>query len=325
MWWSKNRLENAFSMFEALKKLTRQIKFDVIEMPECGAEGLFVNHFLNENTFIRFHSPAELIMPFYDVSKPDTRLCSLIEKAAVSKKSHLISCSAFLANEMIQTLKINRPVKVIPNGIDLELFDASEKTNIRKKFNISDTNPMIFFSGRMEKRKGIHLCKEIIETVLKKHEVSFVFAGQDLFGYMQNQLLPYLESKSLKGSIHYLGKLSHTDIRSCLAQTDIFLLPSLWENCPYSCLEAMAAGKAVVCSDHGGMSEIINDQQNGLLASNNDPAAYIKALELFIENDDLRNKTGTAARITIEKNYNDTLIAKLSVDYYQACLRNHEF
>ena len=324
LWWTKNRLENALSMFYALKKLKQQNRFDVIEMPECGAEGFFINHLIKENTFIKFHSPAELIMPFYNVSKVDTALCSFIEKASITRKNHLYSCSGFLADEAMQKLGMPSPVEVIPNGIDLELFDSSEKGNIRKKYNIPENNLMIFFSGRMEKRKGIHLCKEIATKILEKYDISFVFAGQDLFGYMKKTLLPYLESKNLKGSVHYLGKLDQTDIRSCLYQTDIFILPSLWENCPYSCLEAMAAGKAVVSSDQGGMPELIRHNENGLLACNKSPESYISALELLINNDDIRMKLGNAARKTIEESYKDTCIAELSVNYYRKCIESSQ-
>ncbi|MBC7791202.1 MAG: glycosyltransferase, partial [Anaerolineae bacterium] len=67
LWWTKNRLENALSMYRALRPLLRKHQFDVLEMPECGAEGALVNHLLDVRTVVRFHSPSRLIMPFYDV------------------------------------------------------------------------------------------------------------------------------------------------------------------------------------------------------------------------------------------------------------------
>jgi glycogen(starch) synthase len=181
---------------------------------------------------------------------------------------------------------------------------------------------MILFSGRMETRKGIHLCKEIVGSILERFEVAFVFAGQDLFNYMAETLLPYLKAKRLKGSVHYLGKLDLADVRSCVAQTDIFLLPSLWENCPYSCLEAMAAGRAIVSSDQGGMPELIRDGQNGLLARSGDPVSYIACLERLIGDGLLRERLGTAARRTIERSHTDVHIARLSTEYYLECLNN---
>jgi glycogen(starch) synthase len=322
LWWTKNRLENALSMYRCLKELRREHHYDLIEMPECGAEGLLVNHLMRGKTLVKFHSPARLIMRYYDVPRADTACCSFLEGFGMRGADALSSCSGFLAEEARDKLGIQRPIRVIPNGIDLELFDMEEHIDFREKFGLPRDRLMILFSGRMETRKGIHLCKEIAGSILERFEVAFVFAGQDLFNYMADTLLPYLKAKKLKGSIHYLGKLDLADVRSCVAQTDIFLLPSLWENCPYSCLEAMAAGRAIVSSDQGGMPELIRDGQNGLLARCGDPASYIACLERLIENGLLRERLGTAARRTIERSHTDVHIAQLSTEYYLECLNN---
>jgi glycosyltransferase involved in cell wall biosynthesis len=172
----------------------------------------------------------------------------------------------------------------------------------------------------MERRKGIHLCKDIVSSILERFAVSFVFAGQDLFNYMADTLLPYWGAKRFKGTVHYLGKLDLATVRSCLRQADIFLIPSLWENCPYSCLEAMAAGRAIVSSDQGGMSELIRDGENGLLACNGDAASYINCLERLIEDKALRERLGSSARRTVETSYSDVDIARKSTDYYLECV-----
>ncbi len=318
-WWSKNRLENAISMHGGLRQLMRDNDYDLVEMPECGAEGMFINHLVRAPTLIKFHSPSRLIMPFYDVQKFDISLCSWLEQVAIRGASALSSCSKFLADEARDKLRLRRPIEVIPNGIDVELFDAHEEVDCRTKFGIPADRPMIFFSGRMERRKGIHLCKDIVASILQRHEAAFVFAGQDLFNYMSETLLPYWQSLDLKGSTHYLGKLDLTDVRSCLRQADIFLLPSLWENCPYSCLEAMAARCAIVGADQGGVPELIRDGENGLLARSDDPASFVAALERLLEDEALRARLGSAARQTIEQSFTDVQIAARSVDYYCAC------
>lgn len=228
LYWTRNRLENGISMFRALMILKRQNKYDVIEMPECGAEGLLINNLMRATTVIRLHSPARLIMPYYDLRPADITFCSFLEELAMRRAGAFSSCSQFLASEAQSRLEIQQPIRVIPNGIDLALFDNVERVDVRQKYDLPADKPMIFFSGRMENRKGIHLCKEIVTSILERYEVAFVFAGQDLFNYMSDTILPYLETKKLKGSIHYLGKLDLTDVRSCLSEADIFFLPSVW-------------------------------------------------------------------------------------------------
>jgi len=316
LWWTKNRLENALSMYRGLQALTRQHHYDLVEMPECGAEGLLINHLTPVRTLIKFHSPARLIMRYYDVLRADITLCSFVEQLGIHGARAFSSCSRFLAAEVRDKLGIRRPIRVLPNGIDLDLFDATEPVNFRRQFDLPRERQMIFFSGRMEPRKGIHLCKDIATSILERYEVAFVFAGQDLFNFMSEVLLPHLKTKKLRGSVHYLGKLDLTAVRSALHQADIFLLPSLWENCPYSCLEAMAAGCAIVSSDQGGMPEIIQNGRNGLLAQNKDAAAFIRSLEQLIEDKAMRERLGAAARQTIEESFTDVHIARLSTDYY---------
>jgi glycogen synthase len=325
LYWTKNRIENALSMYHVFKTLRRKNKYDLIEMPECGAEGFLINNLTRTKTIIKLHSPSKLIMPYYnhyDLRPADILLCSFVEQIAMRGASAFSSCSRFLAEEANKKLGIQKPIRVIPNGIDLNLFDKTDQVDIRRKFDLPRDQLMIFFSGRMEQRKGIHLCKEIAASILERYEVAFVFAGQDLFNYMSHTLLPYLQTKKLKGSVHYLGNLNLTDVRSCLHQTDIFLLPSLWENCPYSCLEAMAAGCAIVSTDQGGMPELIRNDENGMLAHSEDVVSYIMCLEQLINSNPLRKRLGNAARRTIEESFTDVYIARKSTDYYLECLSN---
>ncbi len=174
---------------------------------------------------------------------------------------------------------VDRQISVISNGIDLPLFDQEPVADLTERYGVPRGQVTILFAGRMERRKGIHLCAEIVATVLSRHDVTFLFAGEDIFGYVEKTLKPALEGKQLAGSFRYLGKLGLQELRACARAVDIYLLPSIWENCPYSCLEAMASGRAIVCSDQGGMPELIEDGVNGLLAKSGVPESYSGAVE----------------------------------------------
>jgi glycosyltransferase involved in cell wall biosynthesis len=256
-------------------------------------------------------------MGFYDVRRTDIALCASLERLAMMGAGAFSACSRFLAAEVQDRLGIRPPVRVIPNGIDLDLFDSADAFDVRRRFDLPPGRPIVLFTGRMEARKGIGLCTEIVSAILARREVAFVFAGRDLFGYMTGTLLPALQGRTLRGSMHYLGDLTLAEVRSCLHQADIFFLPSLWENCPYSCLEAMAARRAIVCSDQGGMSELISNGVNGLLARSGDTTSYVQQLDRLLDDAALRERLGTAARQTVEASFTDVHIARLSADYYR--------
>jgi glycosyltransferase involved in cell wall biosynthesis len=320
LWWTRNRLENAWSMHRGLRALRRRHRFDVIEMPECGAEGLFVNRTAREPTVVRFHSPAQLIMPYYDVRPRDVAWCSRLERRGIRTALSLTSCSRFLAGAVRPALDETRPITVIPNGIDLRLFDATDALDARSALGLPRDRPIILFAGRMEPRKGIDLLPHIAASILARHEVALVLAGDDLFGHVANTVQPAVARVGLRGSLHHVGKLDSVMLRSLLRQSDLFLMPSLWENCPYSCLEAMAAGRAIVSSDQGGMPELLRHGDDALLAVSGNAATFVEQLDRLILDPDLRAHLGGAARRTVEARLTDTQMARASIEHYQALL-----
>ena len=120
---------------------------------------------------------------------------------------------------------------------------------------------------------------------------------------MTATLLPSLAGRALKGSIHWLGPLPLPEVRTLTRAADIVLIPSLWENCPYSCLEAMAAGRSIVASAQGGMPELIQHGVNGLLATTGDAASFVEKIERLIGDASLRARLGEAGRERVLRRY----------------------
>ena len=170
----------------------------------------------------------------------------------------------------------------------------------------------------MERRKGFHLCLDIVDAIIKNYPVTFLFAGQDTFKHMVNDFLPAVDQTNAPGSVRYIGRLDQAEVRSCVRECDVFLMPSMWENCPYSCLEAMVAGRAIVASDVGGLPELVVDNETGSLASNEGPESFVTAIARLIEDSALRERLGTSARRFIETTFRDTIVARRAVQYYEA-------
>ncbi len=319
--WAANRLQTAYGAYAGLRNLLESEQIDFVEFPECGGDGALAATLLDTPSAVKFHSPAKLIMGMYDTPRMDRELTAMVEKFGIRQATVRTSCSQFLADEAAEVMKVKRPIHVIPNGIDLELFDRDEGIDVYRQFKLPKEGKKVFFANRMEKRKGIHLVKDMCFHLLEKYpDLHFVFAGDDTYGYMQREIIPFIKERKLSKNFHFLGKLDLPSVRAVLKEIDIFLIPSLWENCPYSCIEAMAASRAIVASDCGGLPELIEDHVTGLLATSDDAGAFIAALEKMIEDEDLARRTGSAARQRVEKDLTDVAIAERSVKVYQACL-----
>lgn len=321
LWWTRQRLQNALSMHRGLAALHAERPFDVVEMPECGAEGALVTRFLRIPSVVRLHSPSALIMGTYDVRPADITACAAIERRAINAATRLTSCSQFLADEVARTMQVRRKVEVVTNGLDLDWFDrAVADVDVHARFGIPRRALTLVFTGRMERRKGIHLLPHIAAEILARHDVAIVLAGADLFNYVAETLVPSLAGRTLVGSLHPLGAVPLNDLRPLVRAADIFLLPSLWENCPYSCLEAMAAGRAIVTSNQGGMPELIVDGETGLLATCDDAASFTAQVERLVQDPGLRARLGRGARATLERRHRHTTVAEQSVRVYREAI-----
>ncbi|MCB9885901.1 MAG: glycosyltransferase family 4 protein [Planctomycetes bacterium] len=317
-WWFQNRVTTAYNAYRVLQREHDRKPFDFVEAPECGADAMVASSFMRVPMAIKFHSPARLIMNIYDVPKMDRELTSFAEQLGINQVEVLTSCSRFLADEVATKMGEQKPIHVVPNGIDVPLFDRDEGIDVHERFGLPRDKQLIFFANRMEERKGVHILKAMVEQTLAEYpQIAFVFAGRDLFGWMEKRILPWVKDHGLQDRFFYLGHLDLPSVRACLKASSIFLIPSLWENCPYSCIEAMTAGLAIVSSDCGGMPELIEDRRTGLLARNGDPASFVAALREMIEDDGLRERCGAAARVEVETRLTDIAIAQRSIDIYQ--------
>src|SRR5690606_11530622 len=121
-WWGTNRTETAYGAYIAFRKAHEREPFDVVEIPECGADGMFVTTLMSVPTVVKFHSPARLIMNIYDTPRRDREVTAFLEQIAVNQCTLRTSCSRFLADEVQAKMNVPAPIHVVPNGIDLDLF-----------------------------------------------------------------------------------------------------------------------------------------------------------------------------------------------------------
>lgn len=318
-WWSRNRLENGSRMRRLLDEAEARAAFDLIELPDCGAEGLRLDPRGASRRVARFHSPAEIIMPFYPTRAGDRRLCAALERRALRRAATFSSCSRFLAAEA-ESRGLGRNVVTIPNGVEIDIDERPGRIDLRERLGLSAGRPVVLFSGRLEPRKGTSLLLDLVPELLRRREVAFVVVGDDLFGHGQRELAPRCAGPETRGSLHLLGRLSAPEIGSALAQADVVLVPSRWESCPYAVLEAMVAGgsgTAIAASRVGGVPELVSHDAEALLAATGDVRGHLDAVERLLDSRELRHRLGAAARRRAETEFSPRAIAERSLELYR--------
>jgi L-malate glycosyltransferase len=122
----------------------------------------------------------------------------------------------------------------------------------------------------------------------------------------------------LKHKIHILG--FRPDAKLLIAGLDIFVLPSLHEGIPYVLLEAMAAHKPVVCSNVGGVPEVVEHQHDGILVQPKDPYGLCQAIKELLAKRDHREFLGKNARTKVEQYFSSDLMAEKTLSLYEKLL-----
>jgi glycosyltransferase involved in cell wall biosynthesis len=183
----------------------------------------------------------------------------------------------------------------------------------------------VTFLGRLENRKGVVDLARAIPSVLQRHsQARFRFVGaSDESPEPGVEMLNYLK-KLLSGcqqAVEFSGPVRPEKIPEVLADADICVFPSLWENFPYVCLEAMTAARAIIGSSAGGMSEMLAEDA-GRLVPPHRPAAIARAISKLLEDTSLRTRLARMARTRVLEAYGVDRIGKVQeASYGQAILR----
>ena len=182
---------------------------------------------------------------------------------------------------------------------------------------------VVTFIGRLEVRKGVQDFAEAIPRILRRHpDAQFKFVGRSVEIRPGLNMLELLKSRLRRYSkaVEFTGPVEQERLVSILSVTDVCVFPSIWENFPNVCLEAMAAGKAIVASSAGGMAEMLDHGTCGVLVKPRRPHELTKAVSALLDDTALRQKFGCSARKRVLSEYSATRIGKLQEESYERAI-----
>ena len=205
----------------------------------------------------------------------------------------------------------------VANGIDLGEADRAVPFDLRAAIGAAESERVVLFAGRFEPRKGSALLCELVPELLARREVRFVVLGEDLFGEGSGELASRCGARARGGALHLLGRRPVAEVRAAMRQADVVLLPSRWENAPYTVLEAMAAGAPLVASQVGGIPEMVETERQALLVADRDAVAHLAAVERLLDDRELAQRLGKAARARVEWEVNADRMAASSIGIYR--------
>ncbi len=213
------------------------------------------------------------------------------------------------SEETSRTILQNNPklvphekIKIIYNGIDLEVYDNMEVTPL---YNRQDGEIVIGNAGRLSEEKGqVYLIELAAQLKKKGFRFKVIIAGT---GKLKAKLRKYARTLNVVDEVIFLGFVDN--IKTFTSSIDIFVLTSLYEGFGYVLVEAMAERKPVVAFDIQSSAEIVSDGESGYLVGKANVEELTGRLELLIADSELRKKMGENGRRRVEEifTFNHTL------------------
>jgi glycosyltransferase involved in cell wall biosynthesis len=208
----------------------------------------------------------------------------------------------------------NRPINVIPLGVDPEPFASATPMKLRDV-----PKPRVGFVGRLELVKGLDVLVDAFALVSSKTPASLVIAGDGSeHARLQARIGP------LKHRVSIIPPIAYEDMPAFLKSLDIVVLPSVTilplhrEQFGRVLVEAMAAGVAVIGSSSGAIPEVIGDA--GLVVPERDPAALAAAIDRLLANPAQRQELVDRGLQRVRTRFAWPVVAEQTIDLFRAAL-----
>lgn len=185
---------------------------------------------------------------------------SAIERYGGSIAKRITAVSSTLRQEAMNLYGIpDWKIDVVPNGIMPDHYQADvDPEEVKRRYDFDPDSPLILFIGRLAWQKGPDMLVDAAPGLLREHPDSqFAFVGD-------GQMRQGLETRARSLPIRFLGRLDDVEYVTLLNASDIVAIPSRNEPFGLVLLEAWSAGRCVVASDVGGLSENIEHGTDGV-------------------------------------------------------------
>jgi len=219
-------------------------------------------------------------------------------------------------NDLISTIKFlflsDNKFCLIPNGIDTDAISFLQREQARKELRLELEPSTILIGGITEftKNKGAQYLIEAAKTLPESVRVVFIGGGEK-----KSQMEKLAEDLGISERVHFLGFKENAT--KYLKAFDIFVFPSLKEGLPYTLLEAGLAGLPTVASDVGGIPDIIQNGENGLLVQPKNPKALASAIKKLLANKEKREQFGKKISEKIKTEFSFASMLEKTMKLYQ--------
>ena len=235
-------------------------RFDVVETPDYRGEALHLAPRPETALIVWLHSTMKVVWDIEPdwVRNPHDDAWHSLEMAALERADLLLAPSQLLMDTTATFLGDRmRPVELMPYLFDSAQFPVQRRPS-------TDGRIRVLFYGRLEARKNPELALRAVAAARANgHDVSLTMVGRNNGDYTERVLLP-LQAELGLHDVTYIPHVDVNALREILADSDVAILASRFDNSPLTIFEALSSGVPVITSDRVGTASWI-EPENGLL------------------------------------------------------------
>lgn len=323
--WTGANLRFAASAGRKVAELRAEGAVQVAEFPECEAPGIAACAARAAHAFgalgivVHVHTPTEMLLRLGSINPGiiSPGIASVAEASALLGADIVCAPSRFIAEWAMRRYELPCEPDVIPYAHGpLPTISSGERER------------SILFVGRLEARKGVEPLVRAWASVSSAFQGwTLRLAGADTSAggvgaaRSMRETLAALLPADARDSIRFLGALPPAALEREYARASVVVVPSLWENYPNTCMEAMGHAVPVLVSDEGGMAEMIGDSGAGTTFRSGDADDLARRLaDMLREGDAALRERGAKARQRIERICQPARIADARIALYRRAI-----
>ncbi len=212
----------------------------------------------------------------------------------------------------------NEKFILIPLGIPSENLNFLNKEEVKNELlkivGLEQNNDTIILGtiAELTPNKGLAYLIDSLHAIRHTpYAIKTIIIGN---GEEKEKLEDQIKSLGLENNVFLAGFIDNAF--QYIKAFDIFVLPSIKEGLPYTLIEAMHAGVAIVASSVGGIPDLIENEKSGYLAPTKNPEALAKAIIKLMENENLRNQFGERSKEIVSQKFSFEEMLGRTIDLY---------
>lgn len=305
-----------WNSYRELKRHFRQNEYDIVHIhsSKAGALARWAIRGLRRMQRPRVVYTPHVFPFLMRVSMRKQQLYLQAERLCAAVTDHWIAVSSTDYNAALQNC-ICGPDRItrIPNGIVPERFEAAvPREAARESLHLPLNGCILGCVGRLTKQKGqATLVRAMPSLIARIPDAHVVLIGE---GEDHPQLTALSRQLRVEDHVHFAGY--REGVENLYPAFDILVMPSLWEGCPYSLLEAMYSRLPIVATDIEGNREIVIEGVTGLLVPPLNHNALVEAVTTMYREPETRYRMGIEGRQRVEAEYTVEGMVRRTEDLY---------